>query len=149
MFTLVKLKGKMDTYHFINTPNSKSHLLAFKNMDTAMKYRSHVIEFHRKHGMWPCLNMDENGKVMSQKLIDYIYDYDESLKLVKYSELDMQKMMCENNMSVLSCIDFDIIPSQTKKNKYDVHLRAEELYPQVDLGSYIEILDYIYETYDY
>lgn len=148
MFTLVKLKGQTNTYQFINTPNSRSHLLAFKKMDTAMKYRNHIIEFHRKYGMWPCLDMDVNSKVVSDKLFDYIYDYDESLKLVKFDNLEMERMMCEYNMSVLCCVEFDIIPNDLKNNKYDVHLRAEEIYPQVDLNSYIEILDYIYETYD-
>ena len=148
MFTLLKLKGKMNTYHFINTPNSKSHLLAFKNMNTAVKYKSHVVEFHRKYGMWPCLNMDRTGKMESKKLIDYIYDYDESLKLVKFGELEIQRMMCENNISILCCIDFDIIPNPHKRHKYDVHLRAEEIYHDVDLDTYIETLDYIYETSD-
>ena len=148
MYTFVNLKGRGVTFPVINNPDSKPHFLAFKKMETATRYKQYLSKFHKKHGFWPNMNLDSGKSVQeySKKLYDRIDDYDESLNLIMYNNDEVLQFMMTTNAPVMACIDFEVIQYPDNRNKFDIHLKAEELRFDQDLDYYIKVLDYIYEV---
>ena len=93
------------------------------------------------------MNLDNKKTIQMQsvKLYDKVIDYEESLSLAMYTNDELLQFMMTSNAPVMACIDFEVVPYPDNRNKFDVHLKAEELLFEQDLDYYIKVLDYIYE----